>query len=260
MRLRWVPGWRHPATCVLAVSVMLASPAAPAVAQHGDAPAEDAAGDHGAGDHGAGDHGAEAPHGDGLAGEAEAYPEAVHHEPVGVIDVLTSRSFLATVINFAIFVFLLVRYAGGPIGRFFQGRSSEVAQELEEAKRLTEEANAKKAEYEERLAKLDRELDDLKAEMVRSGEKERDRMVAEAKERAERMRRDAEFAIDQRVRALRAELTRDTVQAALAKATAILEAQMTTDDQTRLADAYLETLSSKASEAFGDSEPGRTAS
>jgi len=32
MRLRWVPGWRHPATCVLAVSVMLASPEAPAVA------------------------------------------------------------------------------------------------------------------------------------------------------------------------------------------------------------------------------------
>jgi F-type H+-transporting ATPase subunit b len=184
----------------------------------------------------------------------------VHHEPVGVGEILTSPSFIATLINFLIFAFLFVRLAGGPVGSFFSGRSESVARELEEARRLTAEANEKQAEYEERLRKIDDELADLRTQMIRSGEKERDRLVAEARDKAERMRRDAELAIEQRIRALRADLTRETVEAALQQATKLLEAKMTTEDQDRLAASYVDALGAQANKALGADGSARSSS
>lgn len=247
-----------PLVQLLAVLLLLTvAPVRSVLAQHGGG----GGGDHGGSADGA-PLGGEAPepHGEGAGAEAHAYPDEVHHEPVGVGEILTSPSFIATLINFLIFAFLFVRLAGGPVGSFFSGRSESVARELEEARRLTAEANEKQAEYEERLRKIDDELADLRTQMIRSGEKERDRLVAEARDKAERMRRDAELAIEQRIRALRADLTRETVEAALQQATKLLEAKMTTEDQDRLAASYVDALGAQANKALGADGSARSSS
>lgn len=210
--------WRSPAAMLLAACLW----AAPAVAAAEDTHGEAAAAEHGGEGHGDGaDHGA---HG---------------HGDVGPMDVLSSTAFWATVINFVIFVALVVRFGGRPIGDFFSSRRTEIQAGLAEGKRLKAEAEATKAEYEARMTALDQELASLREEIVRSGEKERDRLKAEAEARAARMRRDAELAIEQRVNQLRHDLTAETMTAALAAAKDLIRDQMTPDDQKRLADGYL---------------------
>ena len=59
-----------------------------------------------------------------------------------------------------------------------------VEQELAEAKRLREEAQKRQMETQARLQRLDEEMVEIRAEMVKAGEAERDRIVAQAEEKA----------------------------------------------------------------------------
>ena len=87
--------------------------------------------------------------------------------------------------------------------------------------------------------------------MVKAGEAERDRIVAEAEKKASRLRKDAEFLIAQRFKLLREELSREAVESAVAAAEAVLRDKANPTDQTRLADAYLARLNEVAAEGAG---------
>ncbi|MCZ7682689.1 MAG: hypothetical protein M5U28_29400 [Sandaracinaceae bacterium] len=80
--------------------------------------------------------------------------------------------------------------------------------------------------------------------MIQAGEAERDRIIAEAEARAARMRKDAQFVIDQQMKQLRTDLTREAIEAAIAAAGAVLAQQTGAADQQRLADEYLGKLAS----------------
>lgn len=151
-------------------------------------------------------------------------------------------NYPAMVVNFlawlAIVFFLLRR----PLTEFLKSRRQAVVEGLEESKRIRQEAEAKHAEYTERLAHLDEELEKLRKEMIQAGEAERDRIIAEAEARAARMRRDAQFLIDQQMKQLKADLTREAIEAAVKAAEEVLSAQTSPSDQQRLAKAYLSDL------------------
>jgi F-type H+-transporting ATPase subunit b len=93
-----------------------------------------------------------------------------------------------------------------------------------------------------RLEKLDQEMVRLRAEMVKAGEAERDRIVAQAEEKAARMRKDTQFLIEQQMKQLRKDLTREAASAAVLAAQELLQEKTTADDQDRLAEAYLDRL------------------
>ena len=73
-------------------------------------------------------------------------------------------------------------------------------------------------------------------------------MVAQAEEKAARMRRDTSFLIEQQVKQLRADLTREATRAAIDAAQEILTAKTNDDDQRRLASDYLNRLVEVSSE------------
>jgi F-type H+-transporting ATPase subunit b len=85
--------------------------------------------------------------------------------------------------------------------------------------------------------------------MVKAGEAERDRIVAEAEKKASRLRKDAEFVIAQRFKQLREDLTKEAVESAVVAAEAVLREKATPADQTRLADGYLTRLAEVAAES-----------
>ena len=130
-------------------------------------------------------------------------------------------------------------------------RRDEIQESLEEAQRLKKAAQAKHAEYQSRLDKLDSEIDTLRAEMVKAGESERDRIVADAEEKADRMRREAGFVIDQQLKELRKTLTEETVQASIKSAEALLGSSTSAADQDRLAKSYLDKLGELAGNTKG---------
>lgn len=168
---------------------------------------------------------------------------AQEHEEAHHFDRL---SYFAAVINFLLLLLLLVKMAGKPTAEFLKNRRASIETEITEAAKMKAAAEAKQREYADRLAKLDSEIDALKAEMVKAGEAERDRIIAEAKAKAERTRKDAEFVIDQQLKQLRIDLTKESVAAAVAAANKLLAEKTTAADQERIARDYLARIAGAA--------------
>ena len=154
-----------------------------------------------------------------------------------------TTGIIASFVNFAILIGVFVYLFRNSLRTFLKERRATVERELQEAARLKAEAEVKHKEYSERLAKLDQELAQIKAEMIAAGQAERDRIIADAEHKAARMRREAEFLIEQQVKTLRADLSREATDNAIAAAEQLLLRATTTYDQQRLAQEYLSALS-----------------
>lgn len=167
-----------------------------------------------------------------------------HHEEHGI----SGLELAASIVNFFVLLGIVIYLAKKPTKSFLMTRRAEVVEGLEEAKRLKEAAEAKYAEYQKRLANLDNELAELRAEIVKSGEAERDRIVAEAEHKAARLRKDAQFLIEQQLKQLRIDLTREAVEASIAAAQAVLTQNTSATDQERVARDYLQKLATAKTE------------
>jgi F-type H+-transporting ATPase subunit b len=187
----------------------------------------------------------------GLAGEP---PEAHPAPSLRELFALDNYEFWGPVFNFLLFVFIIVFFAGPRIQQSLADRRKQVAHDLDEAQRLRAEAQAKHDEYTRRLAQLDEEMDRLRQEMIRAGESERDRIVAEAEAKASRMRKETKFVIEQQIKQLREDLTREAVEAAVSAAEQVLTDKTTGADQQRLAKQYLGILEGQG----GAAGPART--
>ncbi len=167
--------------------------------------------------------------------------EEAHHGGEHAWD---TTALVASGVNFVILIALFVFLFKNSLNNFLKERKASVERELNEAARLKAEAEAKHKEYSERLAKLDSELEQIKKDMIATGTKERDRIVAEAEQKAARMRREAEFVVEQQVKQLREDLTREAVEAAIAAAEVLVTKATTSFDHQRLAQEYLASLQS----------------
>lgn len=174
-------------------------------------------------------------------GHGDAHADDAHggHGPLTLHGVLTNPEFWGTLVNFTALLIILGFAVKKVVNPSMAKRRSAIQKDLEEAKLLKQAAAEKAAEYQARLDKLDAEVDDIRAEMIAAGEAERDRIVQEAEEKASRLRKDARFMIDQQMKQLRQDLTREAAQAAVQAAESLLVREISATDQDRLADAYL---------------------
>lgn len=204
-------------------------------------PATALAQDHG--DHG--DHGTPAVHGDahGDHGDhgAGAHGDDHHAE-------LNTFELGGSVVNFALLLVILFLLLRKSVPEFLRNRRASVVEGMEEARRVKEEAEAKYKEYSQRIENLDAELDRLREEMRRAGMDERDRIVADAAKRGEKMREEARFLIEQQMKQLREDLTREAIEAAVGAAEAMLVKSTTAQDQERLAKEYLGSIRTSLAE------------
>lgn len=147
---------------------------------------------------------------------------------------------LATIFNFLCLFVIIYLLARKPLTAYLQSRSDNVREGLAEAKKLLEEANDRLADYSTRLERMDEEMTRLREEFIAAGENERDRLVADAGGKAERMRRDAEVRLQQEFSQLKEELRVETIEKAVTAAKDALKEQVKDPDHRRLADEYLE--------------------
>jgi F-type H+-transporting ATPase subunit b len=115
---------------------------------------------------------------------------------------------------------------------------------MDEAAKMKEDAARSLAGYEEKLSRIDEEIERVRTEMREAGQQERVRILAEAKERRVRMERDAKLLIELELKAAREELIKETVESAVRSASARLENQVTVADQQRIAEHYLKSIGS----------------
>lgn len=190
---------------------------------------------------GGAEHGETAEHG--------AHEPGAHGHEGGIDPIAMGGS----VLNFLVLVGLIYVGLRKPLESFLATRRASVVDGMEEARRVKAAAEAKDAEYTARIANLDAELEGLREDMRRGGLLERDRIVAEASKRAEKMHEDARFLIEQQLKQLREDLTKEAVEAAVRAADETLRKAITSHDQERLAQQYLGTLRSTLQRRSGES-------
>ena len=150
------------------------------------------------------------------------------------------KDFLYRLFNFAIVVAILVYFLAKPIKRALSGRREEIEKTLAEAKRIKEEAEAKFAEYDLKLARATEEIAEISDSIRREGEREKINIIESANQMAIKIEQDAENAAELEVAKARTELQREAVQLAVGIAEELLKKNFTKDDDARLIDEYMQ--------------------
>jgi F-type H+-transporting ATPase subunit b len=181
--------------------------------------------------------------------EASEAEENAAPAPINWIDFSNKKQppYAATLLNFAILIGIYVAFGKKPIAEALKMRRANVAKQIEEAQRMKAEAEERAKIYQAKLEHLEEELAATRAALVEAGKGDRDRIVREAEEKADRLERDATFLIEQEMKQLRQDLMRSTVEIAVQAAEELLKKRVTPADQERLADEYLAELTHKAS-------------
>lgn len=182
----------------------------------------------------------------GFLGERDDVEPSILWRPKG-----TPVPFGALLLNSGILYYLLIRFAKKPIADALKTRKATILRGMEEAGKMKQEAEEQLAEYEQKLANVDQEIERVRRDMRASGEAERKRILAEAKEKRVRMERDAQTLIGQELKAARESLQSELTRASLRSAEATLRSKLTAADHSRLAEEYLTGIKASATALRG---------
>ena len=147
--------------------------------------------------------------------------------------------FIWRCFNFLIMVGILVYFVRKPIKNALVGRREGIAKSLSEAEQAQAAAEAKFREYDEKLNKAEAEIVTIAADLKREGELERERIIAQARESAEKIRNEAEKTAGFEIEKARAELKGEATRLAVELAETLLKKNFNAKDESRLLDEYM---------------------
>jgi F0F1-type ATP synthase membrane subunit b/b' len=226
-----------PASAEPAHSSAAHSAAAPPAESHG---AAGHAAEHSAPAHG-GEHSQKINWFDGFIGVKDGVEPSLLWRAPG-----TPAPFGAMLLNTLLLVGILVKVARAPVARGLAERRKRIMRGIDEAAAMKKEAALQLAMYRDKLANLDSEIERIRNEMRASSELERQRILQEAGVRSARLEQEARLLVEQELKGLREELTRETTLAALRSARELLKTNTSTEDHRRLCEQYLQSLPAKA--------------
>jgi F-type H+-transporting ATPase subunit b len=147
--------------------------------------------------------------------------------------------------NFVILAGFLYWLLAGKAKDFFNGRQQEIKASLTEAEVAKDEAIRKFAEYDAKLTKATEEIQEL-VEMIRlQGLAEKERIVADARRNAAKIKDDARKRMDQELKKARNELRTEAVRLSVQMAEEILKKQITQADHVGLVENYIDKVVTK---------------
>ena len=152
------------------------------------------------------------------------------------------KDFLYRCFNFAVMFGLLAYFVRKPIRNGLIGRRDGIEKALEQARIVREKAEAKFAEYDEKLAMASAEIDDIYASIKHEGELEREKILANAREMALKIEDEAKKAATLEIANARVRLQREASTLALALAEELLKKNFNNNDQSRLVDEYMKNV------------------
>jgi F-type H+-transporting ATPase subunit b len=185
---------------------------------------------------GGGEHGAGAESVDAHGGEGGGAHGGGH----GAASKPWQETDTAKVLNFAVLavgLFLLLRK---PVSQALDGRIKGIKEELEDLESRKVQVEKQLADYNTKLAQLDKEAEQVVAEYVRQGEEAKARILKEAESAAEKLKEQAQKNIHYEFNQAKQSLQAEIVEKALAKAEQLITDRISADDQDRLVDEYLE--------------------
>lgn len=167
--------------------------------------------------------------------QAWAAGGAEHHAPS-----ITEVIFPA--LNFLIYAVIIVKFAFPPVRSFLKTRRDEVVATMAQASAKKAAAQALVDEYKAKLTALDQQVRSLQATLRDEGERDKAKLVGEANAMAAKIKADASILADQEVKMARQKIREDMAIQAEATARALLQRNLSADDQNRLADEFIQSI------------------
>jgi F-type H+-transporting ATPase subunit b len=147
----------------------------------------------------------------------------------------------ARFLNFALLViilFVVIRKTG--VKDFFSARREEISRKFEDLKKERDAAEGRYRELEEELKAFETKKKEIIQQFEAEGIAEKERIIAEAEERAKQILEQAGFTIQREVQAAKDRLTAQMVDAATQRAQGIIEKEIKDSDQDRLVNEFIE--------------------
>ena len=144
--------------------------------------------------------------------------------------------------NFLLLAGALGYLIGKNAGPFFDARSASIRQDMEDSLRQRQEAEARAAEVDRRLASLEADIAALRGESQREAQTETDRMARQTAAEIAKIQAHAEQEIASAGKNARMELKRYSAELAIGLAEQKIRARMTPDAQDTQVQAFVRDL------------------
>ena len=150
-----------------------------------------------------------------------------------------------TILNFALLVFLLAKFAWKPIIGALEKREEQVRTDKETAEKARIDAVALKAELDEKLAHISEEAAKKMAQAVKMGETQKDQLLAQAKAQAESLINQAREQITAEKDKALHEVQSQIAQLSVLAASRVIKQEITKESATRAVEDVLREVKTK---------------
>ena len=173
---------------------------------------------------------AEAAHGDGH-GDGHAAP---------MITAEKLKDLFWRTVNFIALVIILVKFLAKPIANGLSGRRRGIQEELEDLEAKRDAAERSYKEFEGRLAGMEKEMDSVVEKAIAMAQDEKTRILSEAEQSAEEIKKQAEAAVQAAIVEAKGKLQDEVAEQAAAMAEELIVKNLTPEDQVAITEQYLE--------------------
>jgi len=170
-------------------------------------------------------------------GVGSAWASSAEHESAATGWESTDTYRIICFVVLAVALVLIIRKWVAPL---FQARIKDIRNQLEDLEARKREAEKALAQYDERLAEMEKEAEKIVAGYIEQGKEAQARILAQAKASAEKLETNARRQIENAFERAKAEVQETILEKAMEKAEAAIRANITAEDQTKLVDDYLE--------------------
>jgi F-type H+-transporting ATPase subunit b len=151
------------------------------------------------------------------------------------------KDFGWRVLNFAVLLGILwYALKKADVKGSLANRQAQIEKDLKDAQEGKAAAEAKLADYRGRLEQATKEIDELQAAIIREGEQEKERIIAEARIAAQKIAAQAAQSAEQETVKARAELRAEAARLAVEIATGKLTGAIQKADHDRFVGEYLD--------------------
>ena len=150
-------------------------------------------------------------------------------------------NLLYRILNFVLMVIILVVVIRRTtIKDFFSNRQEEIRQKLASLKGDKEAAEARCSELEKQLKEFELQKKEIIEQFRADGAAEKEKIIKEARERAAQILAQASLTVEREIQSARDRLLKEMVEAAAAKAQALVAQQIKDSDQDHLVGEFIE--------------------
>ena len=150
------------------------------------------------------------------------------------------KDFLWRVLNLAVVIWIVAKFAGKPVRDFFAGRRETLLKGVQAAQEAKAAAEKIYSEYQSKLDGLENELQEMENRAQLEAEREKERMRQETEALVVKLQQQARQMADQEVAAAQRSLRNEAARLAVEVAERLVKENVSDTDRQRMVENYLE--------------------